>query len=209
MSSDTEPTDDPITSAFLSGSAYERLRIQRPTFFTQPIPRKLTLQSGLLGALALLLPVYLLYPDPVLEYLPAGDPPVASPKVVILGLIGAGIELFAATLLVGAALYRIRYYPLSETQARTILTVEDFSSYLGFGTGGLAIGITILYFLLGVAGGTAVQQYIDAMNGVNPFAASGIGLSVAELAMLAFVAAISLMTVRLYLGHRLVDLQTE
>ena len=200
--------DDEITDAFLSGSAYERLRLQRQTYFSQSIPTKLTWQSLLLAGLALLLPLWALFPDTVAAYVPATDPAMASPKVLLLGLLGAGIELFTAALLVGAALYRISRYPLTEDQARTVLNVEDFASYLGFGTGGLAIGITVLYFLIGAAGGSAIESYVQSMS-VNPFVSSGVGLSVAELATFAFVGCVVLMTLRLYLRYRLLALKAK
>jgi hypothetical protein len=202
------PDDDTITDAILSGSAYERLRLQRQTYFSQSIPTKLTWQSLLLAGLALLLPLWALYPDTVASYVPTTDPSLASPKVLLLGLIGAGVELFTAALLAGAGLYRIHRYPLTEGQAHTVLNVEDFASYLGFGTGGLAIGITVMYFLIGVAGGSAIESYVKAMS-VNPFAASGIGLSVAELATFAFIGCVVLMTLRVYLRYRLLALKNE
>jgi hypothetical protein len=199
-------TDDRITDAVLSGSAYERLRLQRPTYFTQSVPRKLTWQSVLLGGLALLLPLYLLFPATVAEYLPTTDPVLASPKVIVLGLVGAGIELFAATLLVGVTLFRLRHHPLSESQARTVLNVEDFASYVGFGTGGMAIAITLLYFGLGLAGGDAIASYVTTMDGINPFVDSGLGLSVAELAVVSFAGCLGLLGAGRYLRRRLVAL---
>lgn len=203
MERDTTTDDDRITAAILSGSAYERLRLQRPTYFSQPVHRKLTWQGVLLAGLALLLPLYLLFPGPVAEYLPATNPALASPKVLVLGAVGAGIEFFAATLFVGAALFRIRHYPLSEPQARTVLNVEDFASYLGFGTGGLAIGITVCYFLLGLAGGEAIANYVAAMDGINPFVASGLGFTVVELAGLSAAGCCGLLVTGHYLRQRL------
>jgi len=206
MAQDTTTDDDRITDAILSGSAYERLRLQRPTYFAQPVPTKLTWQSVLLAGLALLAPLYVLFPETVASYLPATNPTLASPKVIVLGLVGAGVELFAAALLIGAALFRIRHYPLSEPQARTVLNVEDFASYLGFGTGGMAIAITLCYFVLGLAGGEAIASYVAAMNGINPFVDSGLGLSVAELAGLSFGGCLGLLLVGQYLRRRLVAL---
>lgn len=206
---DQDSDDDKITKAFLSGSPYEQLRIQRKTYFSQPVTTKLTWQGALLFVIALFLPVYALYPAAVIEYLPAADPMAASPKIVLLGLLGLLIELSTAALLVGTALYRIRYYPLDESQARTALNVEDFASYIGFGTGGFAISITTVYFLLGIVGNGAVKGYIESMDGVNPFAASGVGLSVAELATIGFIGCILLLSARLYLHYRLLELGTE
>ena len=205
---ETDETDDvdDITSAILSGSMYDQLRLQRRTYFSQPTVTKLTWQSLLLGGLTLLLPIYLLFPATVTEYVPSADPALASPKVLILGLVGAGIETFTALLLVGGAVYRIRNYPLDESQARAVLNVEDFASYLAFGTGGLAIGLTVVYFLLGLGGGAAVESYVQTMDGVNPFAASGTGLSVVELAVASFLGCIVLLMIRLYLKLRLLEL---
>lgn len=206
--SDQNRDDDAITRAVLSDAPYEQLRYQRETFFSGSIPQKLTWQGLLLGGLALLLPLYVLFPATVAEYVPSVDPTLASPRVILLGVVGAGIELFAAVLLVGAALYRIRYHPLSREQATTVLNVEDFSAYVGFGAGGMAIGLTVLYFLIGLSGGQAVESYVKAMDGVNPFAASGVGLSVAEFAVFSFIGCILLLMLRLYLQLRLVKLET-
>ena len=206
MESGTENDDDAITRAFLSGSAYERLRLQRETYFSQPLPKKLTWQIALLGGVVLLLPLYSMFPATVAEYVPSVDPALASPKVLLLGLVGTGVELFTALLLIGAALYRIRRYPLTKKQAMTVLNVEDFASYLGFVAGGAAIGLTVVYFVLGLAGGQAIESYVTSMDGVNPFAASGVGLSVVELAVFAFTGCIVLTMVRLYLQLQFVRL---
>lgn len=208
MESDTD-IDDAITRAVLSGSTYERLRIQRPTFFTQSIPTKLAWQSFLLGVLSLSLPLYLLFPDTVATYLPATDPSLASPKILVLGLVGAGVELFTAGLLVAIALYRIRRHPLSEREATTVVDVEEFASFLGFGTGGLAIVITLGYFVLGLAGGGALEGYMETMDGINPFVASGMSLSVTGLATIAFVGCAVLLASRVYLARRLGELADD
>lgn len=208
MDTERDPDDDPIARTVLSGSAYERVRVARAPRFPQSIATKLAWQSALLGGLVLLLPLYALFPATVAGYLPAADPGLASPRVIRLGLVGAAVELFAATLLVGAALYRIRNYPLSERQATVVLDVEEFSAYLGFGVGGTAIGLTVAYFLLGLGGARAVEGYVAAVDGINPFAASGIGLSVADLAAFSFVGSLVLLALWLYLQSRLVELDT-
>ena len=106
MDSDIQ-SDDNITSAILSGSTYERLRYERHSFFRQSVPQTLRLQSAMLGLLALLLPIYGLFPDSIASFLPAADPAVASPKVLLLGAFGGLLELVGATVLVGAAVYRV------------------------------------------------------------------------------------------------------
>jgi len=201
MTSDTE-SDDPITSAILSGSTYERLRYERHAFLRQTVPRTLTLQSAFLGLLAVLLPMYGLFPAGVAGFLPATEPGVASPKVLMLGVFGGLLELFGAAMLVGAALYRVRLAPLTESQAHTALDVEDFARYVGLGTGGLAILLTVCLFAVGLGGRGAVSAYIETA-GANPFTASGFGLSVATVSLSAFVASVAVFYVGSYLSVRL------
>jgi len=197
---------DRIRQAILSGSAYERCRLRRRTHFSRPTTTKLAWQSALLGGLALVLPLYLLFPATVTEFLPSADPAVASPKVVVLGLVGAGIQAVTAVLLVAAAAYRIRRHPLSERQARRVLDVEDVAAYLAFGTGGVTVGATVATFLLGLGGGDLVGRYVRATGGTNPFEASGIGIPVAGLALLSLAGCLTLLAARRYLRPRMVAL---
>lgn len=206
MSTDSQP-DDSITRAFLSGSTYERVRYERHSYLRQSVPRTLALQSALLGALALLLPIYGLYPDSVAAFLPAPDPAVASPKALLLGLFGGVLQLLGATLLVGSVLYRLRLAPLTERQAHAALNAEDFARYVGLGTGGLAIVLSLCLFAVGLGGGDAVSSYIAAM-GRNPFVDSGFDVSVASVSLFAFAASVTVffasryLLVRLALCHR-------
>jgi len=201
MTTDT-PSDDHITSAILSGSTYERVRYERHAFLRQSVPRTLTLQSALLGLLAVLLPVYGLFPQSVAGFLPATDPGIASPKVLLLGVFGGLLELLGAALLVGTALYRLRQAPLSESQAHTALDVEDFARYVGLGTGGLAILLTVCLFAVGLGGEAALSSYI-ATAGANPFVASGVDLPVATVSLVAFSASVAVFYAGSYLSVRL------
>lgn len=189
MSTDSQP-DDTIAQAIISGSTYDRLRYERHSYLRQTVPRTLALQSALLGALALLLPMYGLYPDSTAAFLPAVDPAVASPKVLLLGLFGGFLQLFGATLLVGSVLYRVRLAPLTERQAHAALNAEDFARYVGLGTGGLAIVLSLCLFAVGLGGGEMVSSYIAAM-GRNPFVDSGFGVSVAAVSLFAFAASVA------------------
>ncbi|WP_262179563.1 hypothetical protein [Haloarcula laminariae] len=201
MTTDTE-THDHIASAILSGSTYERVRYQRHSFLRQSVPRTLMLQSALLATLVALLPMYGLFPTSVAGYLPATDPAVASPKVLLLGVFGGVLELLGAALLVGTALYRIRRRPLTESQAHTMLDIEDFARYVGLGTGGLAILLTVALFAVGLGGGPAVGAYVETV-GANPFVASGMGLPVVAVSLVAFVASVVLFYAGGYLSVRL------
>jgi len=202
MSTDSQP-DDSITQAILSGSTYEKVRFERHSYVRQSIPRTLVLQSALLGLLALLLPMYGLYPKSVAPYLPAVDPMLASPKVVMIGVFGGLFQLLAAIILVGTAVYRLRNGPLTEAQAHAVLDAEDFARYVGLGTGGLAILVAVLLSAIGLGGGDAVSSYVATM-GRNPFVDSGFGLSVGVVALGAFACSVALFFAGNYLAVLLI-----
>jgi hypothetical protein len=210
MADDTDDTApaDPILDRVLSDSAYERERLQRFSHFKQPIPQKLALQGALLGSLALLIPLYSLYPASSAPYLPSMDPVVASPKVLFLGVFGAAVELGTATLLVGAALYRVREEPVTDDQAHSILNVETFASYLGFGTGGVVIALTLAFFALGLGGAETLAWYVSLTDGVNPFTATGMPISVGHLGTVALAGALAIAVARGYVADRLAGLDT-
>lgn len=201
-------SDDQITSAILSGSTYERLRYERHSFFRQSVPRTLTLQSAFLGLLAILLPMYGLFPESVTGFLPATNPAVASPKVLLLGAVGGVLELFGASLLVGTAVYRVRKGPLTESQAHAALDAEEFARYVGLGTGGLAIIVTVCLFAVGLGGESAVSSYMTTA-GANPYLDSGLGLSVTNVSLLAFVASVTVFYTSSYLSVILSLLQAS
>lgn len=200
--------DDQIASAVLSESEYERARVERFSHFKQPLHKKLAWLGGLMAALALVLPIYGAYPAASEAYLPSTAPGAASPKAVLLGVAGGGVVVLSAVLLLGAAGYRIGKAPVNRSQAHTILNVEDFAAYLGFGTGGLAILLTLGYFLLGAAGDGAIEGYMALMRTTNPFAASGLGVTVTHLGIGAFLASVGLLAAQAYVRFRLRDLPT-
>ncbi len=202
MSSDPT-TDDRITAGILSDSAYERLRVERYSVVGGSLERKLAVLSGLLGLLALTLPLYALYPPSVEGFLPTADPLVASPKPLLMGLVGLCGVLGSAALLVGAGLYRLRYAPLSESQAHSVLNVEEFAGALGIGTAGLAVLVTDLLFALGLGGGDVVELYARATGGGNPYVPSGVGVPVAVLALVALSGGLAILLARAYLVVRL------
>lgn len=200
---------DKITDGLISESHYKRLRMERFSHFKQSVPTKLKWQCGLLIILVFALPLYALFPSTVAQYLPATDPATASPKVILLGAVGGSIEVVSMSILAATAMYRLRHEPLSERQARSVLNVEDFASMIGLITGTIAIGITMAYFGMGITGGETVGRYIDTMNGVNPFAASGIGITVVDVCVGAFGAFVVFLWVSEYLRFRLVTERLE
>lgn len=200
---------DDITDGILSESHYERLRIERFSHFKQSVPTKLKWQCGLLVTLVLALPVYALFPETVSQYLPTTDPAAASPKVIMVGAVGGLMEVVSMSMLTATTLYRLRHEPLSEYEAQGLLNVEDFASAIGLIAGTLAIAIMAAYLVLGTLGGSAVNEYITTMNGVNPFAASGVGITVADVALAAFGAFVVFLWLSEYLRFRLVTERLE
>jgi hypothetical protein len=187
---DDEPADR-VADALLGESTYERLRFRRQGFFRQPIPVKLRIQSSLLFGLAAVLPLMAAFPASVRETLD-GSVVQASPKVIVLGLIGGVVVFLGGIALAGVALARLRLGDrMTEYRAETLLSVEEVSSLLGIGTGGIAILLTLGYVVLGHGGQRAIETYIRTM-GRSPFAASGVDVSVATVATSAFVGAVAL-----------------
>jgi len=206
---DENDIQDPVADALLGDSTYERLRQTRYSPFGQPIPTKIVYQSGLLFLLALMLPVMAAFPAEVRAML-GGTAVSASPKVLILGLVG-GIVVFGGGLaLTAIGFLRVRLESrMTEELAHRLLGLEDVASLLGIGTGGLAILLTMAYVLMGYVGIRAVEWYIDTM-GLSPFAPSGVEpVTVGGVATLAFVGSVALlvasqalhMEIRLRLGE--------
>lgn len=196
-----QQTDDTITDAVLSESAYERVRVLRHSLFAQPIPWKLNAQSALLALLAATVPIYWLYPDSVAGYLTSTNPVAATPKVALLGAFGGVMVLFSALLLVGAALYRARHTPLTEKQAYEILTLEDFAGGVSLAMGGFAIAITVGYVGMGLFGGDVVGTYVQTMGGQNPLGGSVYDLSLGYLGAGALLASSAVFAARWYVGR--------
>lgn len=206
---DENDIQDPVANALLGDSTYERLRQTRYSPFSQTIPTKLVVQSGLLFLLALMLPVMAAFPAEVRTML-GGTAVSSSPKVLILGLVG-GVAVFAGGVaLTVVGFLRVHLEPrMTERLANHLLSMEDVASLLGIGTGGIAILLTMAYVLMGYVSVRAVEWYIETM-GLSPFASSGIGsVTVGDVATLAFVGSVALlvasqalhMEIRLRLGE--------
>jgi hypothetical protein len=182
---DSDPLSDPIADTILGGSTYERLRLQRFSYFKQSVPRKLALQSGLLFTLAFVLPLAAGYPAETKALFAGHAPTAASPKMLLLGLVAGGIELGTASALVAVTVRRVQLEPtLTEEAARRLLNVEDVATLVGFVTGGFAVLLTLGFFVLGYAGPDTVASFVDS-GGTSPFAPSGVGVSVTTLAVAA------------------------
>lgn len=193
-------SDDPIAESVLSESVYERLRYTEG-IITIPVSRVLVIQAALLAALALIWPLYALYPGAIAAHVPTLDPFGATPKLLFLGLVGWATELAAALLLAGLWHYRQRNAPLSEETARTIYDVEQIAAGLSIVTGGLAIAVTVSLVSIGVFGEAAITAYLDGIAGDDVFTQTGLGLSVGHLAMLSVLSSVLVLLLRDVLCH--------
>ncbi|MUV90640.1 hypothetical protein GJ629_12645 [Halapricum sp. CBA1109] len=182
-------SDDPITTAVLSGSTYERLRATEGSLFTIRPRKAMAIQALLLAVLALVAPMYLLFPTSVGPLLPTTDPITATPKLLVLGLFGWGMEVVAAVMMVGLYRYRTTRQPLSESQARTIFDVERISAGLSIVTGGLAIAFTVGIVSLGVGGESTLGVYLESVAGGNIFEQLSVAFSVAHLSIVSIIGA--------------------
>ena len=182
--------EDPIASALLGGSQYERLRVQRYSMFKQSIPRKLALQGVILTALALVLPLATTLPASARAMFPGGAPLTSAPKILLLGAYAGALETVAVGGLVYVGYRRIRRGDaLSEHEAEHLLTVEDVASMISLVTGLVAVAVVDGFFLLGHAGEEAMAAFLAA-GGRNPFAAASVPVTVVDVATAAGVLAV-------------------
>jgi len=181
---------DPVASALLSDSHYERLRARRYSLLDTSIPQTLALQGVILGALALVLPLAMTLPATVRTLFPGGTPLRSTTKIMLLGSYAGAIETAAVLGLayVGYRRYR-RQGELSEHEARRLLNVKDVATMIGLVTGAAAVVALDGFFLLGHAGRGAISAFLAA-GGENPFAATPIPVTVVGVAVPAGLLAI-------------------
>jgi hypothetical protein len=194
---------DPVASALLSDSHYERLRARRYSVFDQSIPRKLAFQGFVLATLALVYPLAMTLPASARTLFPGGDPLASTPKILLLGAYAGALETVAALGLVyvGFRLHRSRG-DIGEREARRLLNVEDVASMVSLVTGAAAVAAVDGFFLLGHAGPEAMSAFLAA-GGKNPFAATPIPVSVPSIAVPAGVLSVILFALSWVFARRL------
>jgi hypothetical protein len=201
MGDDGSGIEDEITDALVSGSVYERLRVQRHSLLGGSIPTKLIAQSALLVVLALVLPITAAFPAQVRALFPAGDPATASPQIMLLGALALALLLVTGGVLVCLEYARLRFeHSLSEGQMRALLNCEEVTSLFGLGTGGMAVLATDGFVLMGLGGMEVVQTYIQQAPR-SAFMNSGTGITVVAVAATALCGAIVLYTASQYLSR--------
>ncbi|QCJ46484.1 hypothetical protein [Haloprofundus sp. MHR1] len=185
--------EDPIADALLGESAYERLQAERHSLFQQSLTRKLTWQSYLLFSLAGLYPALAVLPEAVRRaYLPERIG-FAAPKVAFVGLVAVSLVALTGAGHAAVGVWRLRLgRTMNETQARELLNAEAVCSLLGFFTGSFATAMVHAFVLLGFGGVDAVERYVAAGGG-NPFAQTGLGVTVVDVSVLALVSAVCLL----------------
>lgn len=186
---DTDAPDDRIADALLSGSPYDRLRVTRFSYFTQPITQKLLWMAVLLAAVGLVAPIAVTTPAPTRTAILGSEPLSSSPRVVVLGLLAVGVVSASAASLVAVSLRRHQLgAAVTERQARRLLNCEELASLVGLVTGSALVIVTLGLFAVG-HGGEALLETFGSQGGGHPFAPSGTSVSVATLATLSLVAA--------------------
>ncbi|WP_435333264.1 hypothetical protein [Haloarchaeobius sp. TZWWS8] len=195
--------DDPIASAVVAGTAYERLRVRRFSLFSQSIPRKLAWQGIILLGLALVLPLAMTLPESTRTFFPGGDPVWSAPKILLLGAYAGTIELVGGAGLVYVASRRLQSDDdLSEHEARRLLNVEDVASMISLVTGAVAVFAVDGFLLLGHGGEPAVRSFLAA-GGRNPFAGTPVPVSAVVVAVPAVLLAAFLFAWSWHLNRRL------
>lgn len=190
--SNDDPSGDHVTDALMGGSAYERLRFERYSVFKQSIPQKMHFQSALLFGLAAVLPVMAALPADVREALNANEVAAASPRVILLGLLGGALVFVCGIGLATLGFVRLKLgSSITESQAETMLNLEEVASLLSLIIGGISIVLTICYALMAHGGMGTIQAYVRTV-GRDPYVASGFDVSVVAVAASAFVGGVAL-----------------
>lgn len=195
-------SDDPIASAILSDSVYERLRAGRFSWFKQPLSRKLTIQGYLLHVLAAVLPILALLPPDVKRTYFRTSVVDAAPKVAVLAFVAVIVIGVAGVGLSAIGAFRLwRRDDFDEHTAKSILDFEDLCSMFGLATGTVATVATYLFVLVGFTGVDTLGAWI-ASGGGNPYAPSGFGIDIGTVAVTALCIGVCLQVVSTYLYAR-------
>lgn len=193
--------DDRIADALLNGSVYEEVSTEMYRWFHSPVTDRLRWQSVLLLGIAAIYPVVALLPDSVKQaYLGTTDVASTSPAVAILAAAALVFTTLAATGHLSAVYLRLKWEPdISRSQARELISLEETSSLIGFGTAGAGAFIAHVFAAIGFGGIETVTQY-----GVAPYGSGG-GIITLKLVAIIAVVLGALLYLAAYVAEALLD----
>ena len=163
-------SDDPLATALIDGSAYERVRVRRMSTFDQRIPRKLHRFGWLLYLLAAALLSLAVLPPATEAVLPV-DPLADSTKVLVLGLIGGSVVGAMGVALILNAVAAARLTPMDESTAESLLALEEMASLIGFVIGGVVTLLTVGIVAVAHGGPDAVDALL-VVTRTSPYGAA-------------------------------------
>lgn len=179
--------DDDISEIVVSGSEYEQLRLVSGVFTSRSLQWKVRLHAALLFALATIYPIALVLPAGVRPFFPGSTPALGSPNILVVGVGGALAQTFGGVLTWFVA-YRADSRDGDEIDARRYVALESVASVFGYGTGGIAILLTVGFFLVNLGGVGAAEALREALASARgTYEPSVVGVSVRTLGTVSFL----------------------
>jgi hypothetical protein len=170
MMSEGSP-EDPVASALVDGTTYERVRARRISTFAQPIPRKLHRLGWLLFALAAALISTAALPRATTTTL-AADPFGTTTKLSVLAAIAGSVAAAMGVALVANGFVHGRLEPMDEATAESLLALEEMASVIGFTIGGVLAALAVAIILAAHAGPQPVEALL-VVTRTSPYEAVG------------------------------------
>lgn len=183
MSGENGGPDDPLTSALVDGSTYDRIRATRISTFKWPIRQKLFRLGGLSAGLAAVILSLAGLPPRVVEFLPA-DPYAVLTRVILVAGIAVSVIAVSGGLLVIAEVARRRLEPMDEARAEAILAFEEMWSLIGFVIGGGTAAV-VTGFLIAAHAGVDTLSGVFAIVGSTAYRVVGAPIPPAAIAIAA------------------------
>lgn len=163
------PPEDPVASALVDGTTYERVRVQRMSTFAQPIPRKLHRLGWLQFALAAAMVSTAALPRATTTTL-AADPFGTTTKLSVLAAIAGTVAAAMGVALVVNGLVSERLEPMDEATAESLLALEEMASLIGFTIGGVLAALAVAIVLVAHGGPEPVEALLTVTK-TSPYEA--------------------------------------
>lgn len=184
--------EDPVASALVDGTTYERVRAQRMSTFAQPIPRKLHRFGWLLFALAAAMVSTAVLPRATTAAL-AADPFGTTTKLSVLAAIAGSVAAAMGAALVANGVVRDRLEPMDEETAESLLALEEMASVMGFTIGGVLAALAVAIVLVAHGGPEPVEALLTVTR-TSPYEAvtSPVALGPVRVGVAAWVCGLAL-----------------